>query len=147
MYLTLQETVAEAWNMNRREPLIVRLNVSLSSYLDNRGMYSLYFRVLSLEKNFSPLICILCISHLYNTKLHLMVKFYFWSLGECIVNLMLPLLSAPLWPEAVVPVWVSSVLDNGIIFTCLRWLWRYILYCKKIGDHRITQHRFTCKTN
>lgn len=32
----LEETVAEAWNMNRREPLVVRLNVSLSSYLDNR---------------------------------------------------------------------------------------------------------------
>ena len=34
--------------------------------------------------------------NMYDSKLHLMVRFQFWNSGKCLVSLLLPLLPGPL---------------------------------------------------
>ena len=52
---------------------------------------------------------------------------HFWCFQLCEVTLTLSLLSGPLWPRVAIPVGIPfrSVWANEV-FTCLKWLWRYI---------------------
>ena len=54
----------------------------------------------------------------YDTKLYLVVRFHFWSSGECEVPLSLQLLSGPLWTGEVISM-IQTDMSRNLLY-CIR---------------------------